>query len=123
MEEFLVKVKNSVVAVENLEESARFYTDILGLEEVRRFSPRHGLTISFFKGEGEATIQLIEGEEGKKGLYMVGIEVDDLDEEVAKLKAKGAELTRGPLGAPGGPKIAFLEGPDGVEIELIQPKN
>jgi len=30
MGEFLVKIKNSVVAVENLEESAKFYTDIFG---------------------------------------------------------------------------------------------
>lgn len=116
-----MKVKNSVVAVENLDESASFYTDILGMEEVRRFSPVQGLTIAFFKGEGEATIEMVEGEEGKKGLYMVGIEVGDMDEEIAKLKAKDVELSRGPLGPPEGPKVAFLEGPDGVEIELIQP--
>lgn len=116
-----MKVKNSVVAVENLEESAKFYTDILGMDEVRRFSPRPGLTIAFFKGEGEATIELIEGEEGKKGLYMVGMEIEDMDVELTKLKAKGVELTRGPFGALGGPRIAFLEGPDGVEIELIEP--
>jgi lactoylglutathione lyase len=116
-----MKVKNSVVAVENLDESAKFYTDILGMEEVRRFSPMPGLTIAFFKGEGEATIELVQGEEGKKGLFMVGIEIEDMDEEIAKLKSKGVELTRGPLGPPGGPKVAFLEGPDGVEIELIQP--
>ena len=116
-----MKIKNSVVAVENLEESAKFYTDILGLDEVRRFSPREGLTIAFFKGEGEATIELVEGEEGKQGLYMVGIEVENMDDEITTLKSRGIKLTRGPFGAPGGPKIAFLEGPDGVEIELIQP--
>ena len=116
-----MKIKNSVVAVENLDESAKFYTDILGLDEVRRFSPREDLTIAFFKGEGEATIELVEGEEGKKGLYMVGIEVENMDDEMAVLKSRGVKLTRGPFGAPGGPKIAFLEGPDGVEIELIQP--
>lgn len=115
-----MKVKNAVVSVENLEESAKFYRDILGMDEIRRFSPRPGLTIAFFKGEGEATIELIEGEEGKKGLYMVGMEVEDMDAELAELKAKGVELTRGPFGAPGGPKIAFLDGPDGVEIELIE---
>lgn len=114
-------VKNAVVAVENLEESAKFYRDILGMDEIRRFSPRPGLTIVFFKGEGEATIELIEGEEGKKGLYMVGMEIKDMNAELAELKAKGVELNRGPFGTPGGPKIAFLDGPDGIEIELIEP--
>ena len=106
-----MKVKNAVVAVENLEESAKFYRDILGMEEVRRFSPRPGLTIAFFKDEGEAMIELIEGEEGKKGLYMIGMEIEDMDAELAKLKAKGVELNRGPFGAPGGPRIAFLDWP------------
>jgi len=91
------------------------------MDEIRRFSPVEGLTIAFFKGEGEATIELVEGEEGKQGLFMVGIEVENMDDEIAALKSKGVKLTRGPLGAPGGPIIAFLEGPDGVEIELIQP--
>ncbi len=54
---------------------------------------------------------------------MAGIEIEDMDAEVANLKAKGVELTRGPFSAPGGPKIAFFEGPDGVEIELIEVKN
>lgn len=115
-----MKVKNAVVAVENLEQSAKFYTDILQFQEIRRFSPRPGLTIAFFKGEGEANIELIEGEEGKKGLYMLGLEVKDLDAELSKLKAKGINLTRGPFGPQGGPRIAFLDGPDGVELELIE---
>jgi len=39
---------------------------------------------------------------------------------VANLKIKGIELTRGPFGAPSGPRVAFLNAPDGVEIELIE---
>ena len=116
-----MKVKNAVIAVEDLDKSASFYTEILGMNETRRFSPRPGLTIAFFQGEGEATIELIEGEEnGKKGLFMVGMEVEDMEAELANLKTNGVVLTRGPFSAPGGPRIAFLEGPDGVEIELIE---
>jgi lactoylglutathione lyase len=116
-----MKVKNAVIAVDDLDESARFYTEVLGMVEIRRFSPRPGLTIAFFQGEGEAMIELIDGEDnGKKGLYMVGMEVMDMDAELDSLKSKGVELTRGPFGAPGGPRIAFLDGPDGVEIELIE---
>jgi lactoylglutathione lyase len=117
---FNMKVKNVAIAVENMEESTKFYTEILGLKEVRRFSPQPGLTIALFKGEGEAMIELIENETEKKGLFLVGLEVEDMDAEVANLKAKGIELTRGPLGPPGGPRVAFLDGPDGVELEMIE---
>lgn len=48
------------------------------------------------------------------------MEVEDMDTEVANLKAKGIELTRGPLSPPGGPRVAFLDGPDGVELEMIE---
>jgi lactoylglutathione lyase len=79
---------------------------------VRRFSPQPNLIIAFLQGEGEAMIELIEGKEAyKKGLFMVGMEVDDMDAEMANLKANGVELTRGPFDALGGPIIAFLEGP------------
>ena len=115
-----MKVKNVAIAVKNMEESAKFYTDILGMEEVRRFSPQPGLNIALFKGEGEALVELIENEDDKKGLFLIGIEVQNMDSEIANLKSKGVELTRGPLGKPGGPRVAFLDGPDGVEIELIE---
>lgn len=34
--------------------------------------------MSFFKVEGDANIELVEGEEGKQGLFMVGIEVENI---------------------------------------------
>lgn len=52
-----------------MEESTKFYTEILGLKEVRRFSPQPGLTIALFKGEGEAMIELIENEAEKKDCF------------------------------------------------------
>jgi lactoylglutathione lyase len=113
-------VKNVAIAVKNMDESAKFYTDVLGMEEVRRFSPQPGLNIALFRGEGEAMVELIENEDDKKGLFLIGMVVQDMDSEIANLKSKGVELTRGPLGKPGGPRVAFLDGPDGVEIELIE---
>jgi hypothetical protein len=37
---------------------------------------------------------------------------------MANLKANGVELTRGSFNAPGGPIVAFLEGPDGLEYRI-----
>ena len=112
-------VKNVAIAVENLEKSAKFYTDVLGMKEVRRFSPQPGLNIVLFKGEGEAMVELIENEKNnEKGLFLI-VWLSRIWMLKLNLKDKGIELTRGPLGKPGGPRVAFLDGPDGVEIELI----
>jgi len=113
--------------VEDLEESVEFYTDILGLKEVRRFSPYEGMTIVFLKGESDGMIELIEGVEksepemkGRKGLFLVGLEVSDMDKTAKELQEKGIKFVRGPIDTPGGTKIAFLKDPNDVEIELIQ---
>jgi len=50
-------------AVENLDESVKFYTDVLGFEENRRFNPEKGVTIAFLKGDGESMLELTEGME------------------------------------------------------------
>jgi predicted enzyme related to lactoylglutathione lyase len=46
--------------------------------------------------------------------------VKDIDATCAELKAKGAIFTRGPETIRPGTRIAFLSGPEGVYIELLQ---
>ncbi len=123
-----MKVKYTNIAVKNLEESVKFYTDKLGFEENHRFNPEKGMTIAFLRGDGDSMIELTEGIENidpkmkdKKGLFMVGLEVSDMDRTARELKNKGIKFTRGPIDTPNGTKIAFLEDPQGVQIELIQP--
>ena len=55
------------------------------------------------------------------GLEHFGIDVDDLDAEIKRLEGLGADLLEGPVGAPNGPRVAFIRGPDDVRIELVQP--
>ena len=54
------------------------------------------------------------------GLEHFGITVDDMDAEIERLQALGAELAEGPISNPGGPTIAFIKVPDDVRIELLQ---
>ncbi len=51
------------------------------------------------------------------GVYQLAFTVEDLDAEVAKLQAKGAELEDL---KPNGLMMAFFKGPDNVQIELIE---
>ncbi|MGZ7136154.1 MAG: VOC family protein, partial [Methanobacterium sp.] len=56
-----MKVKYTNIAVDDLEESIKFYSDVLGFTENRRFNPGKGMTIAFLKGEGDSMIELTEG--------------------------------------------------------------
>lgn len=55
-----------------------------------------------------------------QGLDHFGFAVPDLDAAAAALKAKGVEFTMEPTQARTGLRIAFVRGPQGISIELLQ---
>ncbi len=123
-----MKIKYTTIAVEDMDESIKFYREIMGLEIYNQFNPRPGLNITFMKGEGESIIELIENVENPKnveevplkpGLIAVGMEVEDMKKTVEKLKSKGAKFTMEPIQTPV-EILAFIEDPNGVRIALIQ---
>ncbi len=54
------------------------------------------------------------------GLEHMGIKVEDMAAEIARLTGMGAQLMEGPVDVAGGPIIAFIKAPGGVRIELLQ---
>ena len=54
------------------------------------------------------------------GLEHIGLTVDNVDEAVAELRAKGAEIAFGPVTRSAGLRLAFIRGPEGIMIELVQ---
>jgi len=117
-----MKVKYATIGVADMEESIKFYAEIMGLKIDSQINPYPGFTITFLKGEGDAMIELIENVENPQetGLLSVGMEVEDMNATVKELKSKGAEITRGPTSVAAGTIIAFLQDPNGVQIGLIQ---
>ena len=100
-----MKIKYTTIAVADMDESIKFYTEIMGLKIDKQFNPRPGLNITFMKGEGESIIELIEFLENpqnpaenpqKPGLIAVGMEVEDINTTVKELKSKGAKITKNP---------------------------
>ncbi len=63
-------------------------------------------------GGGDATVHW--------GIEHFGLNVDDMDAEIERLKGLGAELMEGPTQVLNGPRIAFIRAPDDVRIELLQ---
>ncbi len=54
------------------------------------------------------------------GIEHIGLTVDDVDAAVDELKAKGAEVPIGPLTRNPGLRLAFVRGPEGIMVELVQ---
>ena len=54
------------------------------------------------------------------GLDHFGLRVDDMDEAVAELRRRGAKFTMEPRTIRPGVRIAFIQAPDNVRIELLE---
>ena len=67
-----MKIKYATMAVADMDESIKFYTKVLGLKIDSQHNPYPGLRITLLKGEGDAMIELIEGEETTKNWSVFG---------------------------------------------------
>jgi lactoylglutathione lyase len=57
-----------------------------------------------------------------QGLDHFGVSVDDVEKAAEWLKARGAEFTVEPTrGGMGGRMIAFIRGPEKIDIEIVGP--
>jgi lactoylglutathione lyase len=119
------KLLHTRYRVSDLEKTVSFYKDVLGLEELRRHKSGRGSQLVFLKApNSDEEIEICKFDES--GPVMVGpdlthlaFEVDDLDEFAKKAAAKGYPLSDGPHSTGTG-KIAFIDAPEGYEIELIE---
>ena len=120
-----------MLRVGDLERSVRFYTELLGMRELRRRDVPDGKYTLVFVGyageeSGAGVIELtynygVEQYDIGTAFGHLAIGVPDVAATCAKLRAGGAKITRepGPLKF-GTTIIAFVEDPDGYKIELIQ---
>ena len=124
------KLLHTRYRVVDLEKTVAFYRDVLGLAEVdRKVSPR-GSKLVFLKAPlSEELIEICEFP--ASGPVIVGpdlthlaFEVDDIEAFARHTASKGCPLSDGPTRTGNGSVIAFVDAPEGYEIELIQrPKS
>jgi len=128
-----MRLLHTMLRVGDLEKSIAFYTDVLGMQLLRRRDYPDGKFTLAFLGYGDeaanAVIELTHNWETKSydigtGYGHIAVGLPDIYLACAAVKAKGGKVTRepGPMKF-GGSQIAFIEDPDGYKVEFIQTES
>ena len=120
------KLLHTRYRVNDLERTVRFYRDVLGLEEIRRHKSPRGSELVFLKApesKEEIEICFFPGSDSVRvqpDLTHLAFEVDSLDAFARHLARHGLKFSDGPTTSSSGTTFAFVDAPEGYEIELIQ---
>jgi len=120
------KLLHTRYRLNDLEKSVKFYKEILGLEEVRRHKSPRGSELVFLKTPGsEELLELCSFPTSgpvqvQPDLTHLAFEVKSLAEFGKHLAAHGLKYSDGPTMKENGGGFAFIDAPEGYEIELVQ---
>lgn len=120
------KLLHTRYRVNDLEKTVNFYTQVLGLEEIKRHKSPRGSELVFLKTpNSEELIEICSfpasGEVSFcSDLTHLAFEVEDIEAFARHSAALGYPLSDGPTASSSGSTFAFIDAPEGYEIELIQ---
>lgn len=142
------RVHHVGITVSDLEESIDFYGDVTRGDVSGPFE-KSGPAIDAVTGypgvvvrqafislpDGDTVIELlqyqggsgarVDPDNGNVGAVHVGIFVNDLDETIARMRARGTEFVSDPITGTEGPmeghRFLYAIGPDRVRVELVEP--
>lgn len=122
---------HTMVRIKDLDASMRFYTELFGLEEVRRIENEKGrFTLIFLAAPDDVDAARVskapcveltynwdaEDYTGGRNFGHLAYEVDDIYAFCQKLMDNGVTINRPPRDG----YMAFVRSPDGISIEILQ---
>ena len=127
-----MRILHSMIRVNDLEESIKFYSEVLGMKLLREKEYPEGKFSLAFLGYGKETENTVieltynwdtnDYEQGN-AFGHIAIEVDDIYKVCEEIKSNGVKVIRDPGPMMGSRLLlAFIEDPNGYKIELIEKK-
>lgn len=132
----VLKVDHIGIAVKDLEQAKKFYTDVLGMTALGEEVVEQQKVKVCFIPSGDSEVELLEStspdgpiakfiEKNGEGIQHIALRVDNIENALADLKAKGVRLIdETPRYGAGGASIAFLhpKATGGILLELSERK-
>ena len=113
----------TTLTVDNMDDSLKFYQEIVGLPISKKYPAGPGVEISFL-GEGETKLELIcdKNQTFPKnvGRVSLGFEVVSLDEKIKFIQEKGIEIADGPFQPNPHIKFFFVKDPNGFSVQFVE---
>jgi lactoylglutathione lyase len=122
----VTKLLHTRMRVSDMDQTVQFYTGVLGLEVMERKTSPRGSHLAFLKvPNSEELIELASYPPSgpvtvQEDLVHLAFQVENLDDTMRDLSAKGIKITDGPTQSSSGSRFIFIDAPDGYEIELIE---
>ena len=111
------------VNVKDMDESIRFYMDIVGLPVDRRYTATEGVELAFL-GDSQTKVELICNkhvkETGVKEGISLGFEVKSVEEMMEFVTSKGLAIDSGPFQPNPFVKFFYVRDPDGLKIQFVE---
>lgn len=112
----------TTIHVKSLQESIRFYHEIIGLSIVNQFEAGPDMKIAMLGEPGNALIELIEQKDisqESKGIS-IGFEVPSIEEAMEHLGQNDIAIKSGPFSPAPSTTFVFVEDPNGLEVQIVQ---
>ncbi len=123
------QIHHIAIQAADIERSAHFYGEILGLTRIKEERSSKGRKIIWFDS-GTGRIELYSGKPGQPlnqtwspntvGPISFGFQVPHLEEAVRHLLEANVPLIKAPYEPVPGERAAMIQGPDGEEIVLLE---
>ncbi len=137
-------VNHASLSVSDIDRSAKWYCDVLGMEVFRRLDtesreletlsalrgahvrtaflrqPGEAFTIEFTQYVSPPAPKLPVGQNNAVGSYHLGFQVEDVEAAYQRMKAQGVRFKSPPISFPSGTKACYFHDPDGIILEIIQ---
>jgi len=117
----------TAIYVKNLDESIAFYSNLLGLQVMKRFPAGPAMEIAFM-GNGtpnETLVELLADSNNSAVNFSecisIGFAVDSMDAMLDTVKDKNIPVHSGPFETPGS-KFFSIKDPNGLNVQFFQQK-